>query len=233
MIDDPYDLERFVVAQNAGGSYAAAAAELRAGKKSGHWMWFVFPQIAGLGASSMSQRYAISSLEEARGYLAHPILGKRLLECARVLAELEGRTAQDVFCTVDAMKLRSSMTLFARAAPDDPLFLEVLDRYFAGRVDGATDARLEARGRRYLPPTPSMESRRPDVTEREREDEQSGPQYGGDRGGGSAGEAGGQGGDSDAAGDAARDQRTQSVAEQEGNYAGTESGGEEGGGADA
>ena len=147
-IDDPYDLERFVVAQDAGGGYAAAAAELRAGMKTGHWMWFVFPQIAGLGASSMSQRYAISSLDEARAYLAHPILGARLVECTSVLAELEGRTAQDVFGTVDAVKLRSSMTLFARAAPDDPVFLEVLDRYFDGRADEATDARLEAQGRR-------------------------------------------------------------------------------------
>lgn len=150
MIDDPYDLERFVVAQDTGGSYTAAVAELRAGRKTGHWMWFVFPQVAGLGASSMSLRYAISSLEEARGYLAHPILGKRLVECACVLAELEGRTAQDVFGTVDALKLRSSMTLFARAAPDDPLFLEVLDRYFAGAADEATDARLESWPRGYF-----------------------------------------------------------------------------------
>jgi uncharacterized protein (DUF1810 family) len=106
-------------------------------------MWFVFPQVAGLGASSMSQRYAISSLEEARGYLAHPILGERLVECARVLAHLQGRTAQDIFGAGDALKLRSSMTLFARAAPDEPLFLEVLDRYFAGSPDEATDARLK------------------------------------------------------------------------------------------
>ena len=146
-----------MVAQAAGGSYAAALAELRAGRKTGHWMWFVFPQIAGLGASSMSQQYAISSLEEARGYLAHPILGERLLECARVLADLEGRTAQDVFGSVDAMKLRSSMTLFARALPEDPLFLKVLGQYFAGAADEATDARLEAQARGTLPPAPFLD----------------------------------------------------------------------------
>jgi uncharacterized protein (DUF1810 family) len=105
-------------------------------------MWFVFPQIAGLGMSETSRRYAISSLVEARRYLAHPILGERLRECARALTELEGRTADDVFGPVDAVKLRSSMTLFARAAPEDPLFAEVLDRYFQGVADDATDARL-------------------------------------------------------------------------------------------
>ena len=105
-------------------------------------MWFVFPQLAGLGLSELSRRYAISSLEEARAYLAHPTLGERLRECARVLIELSGRNAEDVFGAVDAMKLRSSMTLFARAAPEDPLFAEVLDRYFDGVADDATDTRL-------------------------------------------------------------------------------------------
>jgi uncharacterized protein (DUF1810 family) len=105
-------------------------------------MWFVFPQFAGLGLSEMSRRYAISSLEEARAYLAHPTLGARLRECARVLIELNGRTAEDVFGAVDAMKLRSSMTLFERAAPDDPLFRDVLERYFGGVVDDATEALL-------------------------------------------------------------------------------------------
>jgi len=142
MTRDLYDLERFVVAQDAGGTYASAAAELRAGRKLTHWMWFVFPQIAGLGMSEMSRRYAISSLDEARVYLAHPILGERLRECARVLTELDGKTADDVFGHVDAIKLRSSMTLFARAAPADPLFADVLDRYFDGAADDATDARL-------------------------------------------------------------------------------------------
>jgi uncharacterized protein (DUF1810 family) len=142
MTSDAYDLERFVMAQDARGTYASAVAELRAGHKVTHWMWFVFPQIAGLGMSEMSRRYAISSLDEARLYLAHPILGERLRECARVLTELDGKTADDVFGHVDAIKLRSSMTLFARAAPEDPLFAGVLDRYFDGAADDATDARL-------------------------------------------------------------------------------------------
>jgi uncharacterized protein (DUF1810 family) len=142
MPDDPYDLERFVAAQDARATYATAVAELRAGRKASHWMWFVFPQIAGLGVTEMSRRYAISSLAEARLYLAHPILGERLEECARILTELDGRSAQDVLGPVDAMKLRSSMTLFARAAPESQLFREVLDRYFDGVADEATDARL-------------------------------------------------------------------------------------------
>ena len=140
--NDPYDLERFAIAQDARETYASAVAELRAGRKIGHWMWFVFPQIAGLGVSSMSRRYAISSLEEARRYLAHPILGERLRECARILTELDGKTAQEIFGSVDAMKLRSSMTLFAHAAPESPLFRAVLDRYYDGLADEATNARL-------------------------------------------------------------------------------------------
>ena len=136
------DLERFVAAQDERSTYASAVAELRAGRKAGHWMWFVFPQLAGLGRSELSRRYAISSLEEARAYLAHPILGKRLEECTRVLAGLEGRTAVEALGPVDAMKLRSSMTLFARAAPENALFREVLDRYFEGVADDATDALL-------------------------------------------------------------------------------------------
>ena len=136
------DLERFVTAQDSGGTFAAAVAELRSGRKTSHWMWFVFPQIGGLGTSELSRRYAISSLEEARAYLAHPVLGKRLEECARILTELDGRTAGEIFGPVDAMKLRSSMTLFARAAPEIPLFAAVLDRYFDGVADDATDALL-------------------------------------------------------------------------------------------
>ena len=146
MTNDPYDLERFVRAQNERQAYASAVTELRAGRKSGHWMWFVFPQIAGLGMSAMSRRYAISSLQEARRYLEHPILGERLRECARVLTELDGKTAQEIFGSVDAMKLRSSMTLFARADPEGPLFRDVLDRYFGGLADEATDARLTSSG---------------------------------------------------------------------------------------
>lgn len=140
--DDPCDLERFLIAQEARETYASAVAELRAGLKVGHWMWFVFPQFAGLGVSPMSVRYAISSLEEARRYLAHPILGERLRDCARILTELDGKTAQEIFGSVDAIKLRSSMTLFARAAPENPFFRAVLDRYFGGIADEATNAAM-------------------------------------------------------------------------------------------
>ena len=139
---DPYDLERFVAAQDAGGTYRSAVDELRAGFKSGHWMWFVFPQIAGLGQSPISRRYAITSLGEAAAYLAHPVLGFRLRECAGILAALKGRSADQIFGSIDAIKLRSSMTLFHRAAPDDPLFEQVLTRFFDGIADHATDALL-------------------------------------------------------------------------------------------
>jgi uncharacterized protein (DUF1810 family) len=141
-MNDLYDLERFVLAQDVGDTFVAAVGELRAGRKVGHWMWFVFPQICGLGMSPISRRYAISSLEEARRYLAHPVLGPRLEECTRILTGLDDRTAQDIFGSTDAMKLRSSMTLFARANPANPLFGEILDRYFGGHADDATDARL-------------------------------------------------------------------------------------------
>jgi uncharacterized protein (DUF1810 family) len=144
-VDDQYDLERFVTAQNAGGSYQRAASELRAGFKTSHWMWFVFPQIAGLGQSPTSRRFAISSLAEAAAYLDHPVLGPRLRECAQILADVKGRSADQIFGTIDAMKLRSSMTLFHRAAPDEPLFGQVLTRYFDGIPDHATDALLSQR----------------------------------------------------------------------------------------
>ena len=136
-----YDLDRFVTAQ--AGVYDDALSELRRGRKSSHWMWFVFPQIAGLGSSAMSQRYALESFAEARAYLSHPVLGPRLRECAAVVLAVEGRNADDILGPVDARKLRSSMTLFHRAAPHDALFREVLDRYFGGQADPATDTRLE------------------------------------------------------------------------------------------
>jgi uncharacterized protein (DUF1810 family) len=142
MADDPYDLQRFVAAQDGGGTYDGAIAELRDGRKRGHWMWFVFPQIAGLGQSPTSRRYAITSLDEAWAYLDHPVLGPRLREATGLVAELTGRSAEDVFGGIDAVKLRSSMTLFHRAAPRDPLFGAVLDAYFAGRPDPATDRLL-------------------------------------------------------------------------------------------
>jgi uncharacterized protein (DUF1810 family) len=141
-MNDPHRLQRFVAAQDDAGTYEAAVAELSAGRKRGHWMWFVFPQIAGLGQSPMSRRYAISSIVEAQAYLAHPVLGPRLIECAGVLCELRGRTAEDIFGGVDAMKLRSSMTLFACADPPNPLFRRVLDVYFGGIPDEATERLL-------------------------------------------------------------------------------------------
>jgi uncharacterized protein (DUF1810 family) len=139
---DLHDLQRFVDAQDQGGTYQAALAELRAGRKTSHWMWFVFPQIAGLGQSPISRRFAIGSLDEARAYLAHPVLGPRLTESARALTELSTDSAEEVFGGVDALKLRSSMTLFARADPDAPVFSQVLDQYFGGAADDTTDALL-------------------------------------------------------------------------------------------
>ncbi|WP_353953797.1 DUF1810 domain-containing protein [Knoellia sp. S7-12] len=134
-------LSRFVEAQDASGTYAAALAELRRGRKTSHWMWFVFPQISGLGRSDMAQRYAVGSLEEARAYLADPVLGQRLRECCSVLLELHGSEPVAVFGGVDAVKLQSSMTLFGRAAeldPDRGLFTGILDKYFDGHEDPAT-----------------------------------------------------------------------------------------------
>ena len=118
--EDAYDLQRFVAAQDAGGTYDRATAEFVPGRKTSHWMWFVFPQVAGLGYSPASRTYAISSLDEARAYVAHPVLGARLIECATILAGLPGRTAEQIFGEVDALKLRSCITLFIRAAPGEP-----------------------------------------------------------------------------------------------------------------
>src|SRR5215216_7357609 len=130
MVNDPFHLERFVGAQDTDGTYDRAIEELRRGRKTSHWMWFVFPQIAGLGFSPTSMRFAISSLQEARAYLEHPVLGPRVLECARVVANSKATTAEQIFGSIDAMKLHSSMTLFLRAQPDEPLFRQVLERYF-------------------------------------------------------------------------------------------------------
>ncbi len=138
-----YDLERFVVEQEH--LYDRVLAELRQGRKTGHWIWFVFPQVAGLGFSDMSRRFAIGSLDEARAYLAHPVLGPRLRECAAIVLATRGRTAEDIFGPLDALKVRSCMTLFHRAAPEEPVFAEVLDRCYGGVADAATDVRLVRR----------------------------------------------------------------------------------------
>ncbi len=135
---DPFELDRFVAAQDAGASYASAVQELRAGYKSSHWMWFVFPQVAGLGRSAMAQRYAISGRAEAAAYLAHPVLGPRLRDCAAILIDLLGRNAVQILGGIDAQKLQSCMTLFHLVAPDETLFSEVLERYYAGELDQAT-----------------------------------------------------------------------------------------------
>jgi uncharacterized protein (DUF1810 family) len=141
MTDASPDLERFVRAQDSAGTYAAALGELRAGSKQGHWMWFIFPQVAGLGHSETARTYAVSGLPEARAYLRHPVLGPRLHECVGVLDALDTRDPVSVLGSVDAMKLRSSMTLFERAAGDAseaPPFTRVLERFFGGRRDDAT-----------------------------------------------------------------------------------------------
>jgi uncharacterized protein (DUF1810 family) len=137
-----FDLRRFVRAQDEGGVYEQALAELRAGRKTSHWMWFVFPQLAGLGRSATSRAYAIGSLAEAQAYLGDPLLGARLLECAQALSELDASSAEQVFGPVDTLKLHSSVALFARAAPDQPLFEQLLRKYFGGSADPATDALL-------------------------------------------------------------------------------------------
>jgi uncharacterized protein (DUF1810 family) len=139
-IADPFNLERFVDAQAA--VYEQVRREMAAGRKQSHWMWFIFPQIAGLGQSPMSIRFAIASVNEAKAYLAHPILGARLRECARLTLGVEGKTAREIFSSIDEMKFRSSMTLFARAAPDDDVFQRCIDKYFGGASDQATSAKL-------------------------------------------------------------------------------------------
>ncbi len=137
-VDRMADLDRFVQAQEQAGTYDRALSELRAGHKTSHWMWFVFPQIAGLGRSATAQRYAIGSLDEARAYLDHPVLGSRLRECAAALMAHDGPSAEQILGGIDAMKLRSSMTLFSLAAPGESIFTDVLERYFEGEPDQET-----------------------------------------------------------------------------------------------
>jgi len=136
------DLERFVQAQAP--VYRQVLAELKAGRKRTHWMWFVFPQLAGLGHSAMAQRYAIASLQEARAYLAHPVLGARLRECSALVLAAPHSDAHAIFGSPDDLKLHSCMTLFQRATPDEPVFGQCLAKFFAGRSDDLTVARLES-----------------------------------------------------------------------------------------
>ena len=138
--NDPFDLQRFVDAQDR--IYDTVVDELTAARKRSHWMWFIFPQLRGLGSSPTAVRFAISSADEARAYLAHELLGPRLRECARMVARIDGRSAEDIYGWPDDMKLRSSMTLFARAADDNADFVAVLDKFYGGEEDPATLALL-------------------------------------------------------------------------------------------
>lgn len=137
---DPFDLDRFIAAQ--AGTYETALREITGGRKTSHWIWFIFPQLSGLGRSTMAQHYGLASLEEARAYLGHPILGTRLRQCIEALCHLEHLSAHDVFGSPDDIKLRSCLTLFALAAPEEPLFDAALARYFHGERDPVTISRL-------------------------------------------------------------------------------------------
>ncbi len=139
-MSDQFDLQRFIDAQEP--LYGRVRAELADGRKRTHWMWFVFPQIAGLGQSFMARKFAISGFDEARAYLLHPTLGARLLECARLVASHAGRSATEIMGSPDDMKLRSCMTLFRQACPEEPIFQQVLDTFYAGKADESTLARL-------------------------------------------------------------------------------------------
>ena len=137
---DRYNLQRFLEAQNP--MYQRVLSELRAGRKRTHWMWFIFPQIRGLGQSEISQRFAIGSLYEAEAYFEHPILGPRLKECTQIVNAIEDRSIEEIFGYPDHLKFRSSMTLFAQAAPGEKIFNEAVDKYFAGEPDDFTLSRL-------------------------------------------------------------------------------------------
>ena len=139
--DDPYNLQRFLDAQKP--VYDRVCSELRNGRKTSHWIWFIFPQIRGLGFSQVSIKYSISSREEAEAYLAHPILGPRLMECTQLVNRTEGFSAEDIFGYTDAMKFRSSITLFANATADNQVFTEALHKYFKGEFDPLTMERLD------------------------------------------------------------------------------------------
>ena len=140
VMDDPYNLKRFVDAQNP--VYEQVRSELKRARKRTHWMWFIFPQIAGLGSSSMARHYAIGSLDEARAYLSHPVLGVRLVECTQLVNQAQARSIDEIFGYPDDLKFRSSMTLFARATADNHVFRQALETYFGGEADGQTEALL-------------------------------------------------------------------------------------------
>lgn len=139
---DPYNLQRFVDAQE--GVFDQVVAELRSGQKTSHWMWFVFPQLRGLGSSALASRFAIDSLAEARAYLQHPLLGDRLRQCARLAIDANRPSITQIFAPPDDLKFRSSMTLFLQASPDQRVFQQALDRYFGGAPDQLTLERLGA-----------------------------------------------------------------------------------------
>jgi uncharacterized protein (DUF1810 family) len=145
-MSDPYDLQRFVDAQNP--VYDKVCSELREGRKKTHWMWFVFPQIEGLGTSQLARKFAISSLAEAAAYLAHPILGPRLAECTRLVNLVEGRPIEEIFGYPDDLKFRSSMTLFAHSASDNDVFITAVQKYCKSEFDPVTLARLQSSGRK-------------------------------------------------------------------------------------
>src|SRR5438046_1490500 len=143
-MDDPYNLQRFVDAQNP--VYDNVCSELRQGRKTRHWMWFVFPQIEGLGHSSMARTFAIASLDEAKAYLLHPVLGRRIIECTELISKIEGRTIDQILGYPDDLKFRSSMTLFAHATADNQVFEDAIRKYFGGEYDQLTLERVQRKG---------------------------------------------------------------------------------------
>ena len=147
MNPDPFNLRRFVTAQDP--VIEDVLDELRAGQKASHWMWFIFPNIQGLGSSGMARRYAVASREEARAYHEHPLLGARLRECTRLVLDVEGRRIEQIFGYPDDLKFRSCMTLFAEVAPEEPSYREALQKYFAGEPDPRTCATLGERSDRH------------------------------------------------------------------------------------
>ena len=150
-MQDPHRLQRFVDAQD--GVYPQVLRELRAGRKESHWMWFIFPQFAGLGRTTMARRYAIWTVAEARAYTDHPVLGPRLMECTRLVVDVKGRSIEDIFGFPDHLKFRSCMTLFAHARPDAPVFLDALAQFFNSEVDIKTIVLLNAAAGAELRPS--------------------------------------------------------------------------------